>query len=84
MPPPRGVRRAIKSEWMRQGLQVKPDEINEALANQGIVVDLDAVQRVRVELLKEHSSAQHIDGPTKQDVRKARPQKIPEKRPRKR
>ena len=84
MRPPKGIRRANRSEWMRQGLHAKSDQIIDALADQGTIVDVDAVQRVRVELLKEQSSAQPERPLKKPDKRKARAQKIPEKRPQRR
>jgi len=85
MHPPKVICRRIKAELLRQGLQANSDQIIESLANQGLAVDADVVQRVRIELLKEQGAAQQIDGfSIKPDKRKVRPQKVPEKRPQRR
>lgn len=78
----KSIRRSIKNELLRQGLQATPREIVSALTSYGIQVDEDAVQRVKVELLKDRSGIQQAKGLRKKpSSQQKRPQKIPERRP---
>ena len=80
---PRGIHRAIRDELRRQGLHAPAGRVVAALACYGIVTDADAVRRVRVELLKDRGAVRRAeDARRPSGVRKERPQKVPQQRPR--
>ena len=79
MHPPKGIRRAIRNEIVRQGLGASAKQVVAALANYGVRVDEDAVQRVRIELLQDRSGIRQTIVVRRKSKR--RPQKIPAKRP---
>ena len=77
-----GIRRRIKDELGRLGLQAKAREVVAALARCGVVASEGLVNRVRFDLLKGTGAARGTSTRSGRPQTRRSPPKIPEKRPR--
>ena len=77
-----GTKRAIRDAFHRLGLHTTPKRVVQALAQRGILVDLELVRQVRFEMLKETTGikqAKFSKPVLSQSVRR-RPQGFPGKK----